>query len=161
MGERQFAKEPLLYIEQPTIQKPEAPMQQSFMTPKRVTETTNRKQSKSHSRPRRRAQYYIDQLYNSVADELDGEEQVDEKNSREQSRQKKFNELSLQGKIEYFADTPNYAPKIKCELITAERKYRGIITDFKDDFVFIRVGRRTTNTKVPFTDIQDIRMLGF
>lgn len=164
MGEKHFAKEPLLYIEQsPTTRKPEAPMQHSYMTPNKrgETEKATERTRKSHHRPRRRARYFIDQLYSDIPEEQVEDEEVSENEAYLEDHDKKFSELSLQGKIQYFIDIPDYVPKIKCEIKTADLKYRGVITDFKENLVFIQVGKSTTSRQVPFEDIQDIRMLGF
>lgn len=164
MGKKQYAKEPLLYIEQPTIQNPQVLMQSSYSTPKKADRSARVVKKKVNNRPHRRAQYFIDQLYDdepSYQQENQQEIIEEEEESSQSPRHKKFSELSLREKVYYFINIPNYAPKIKCEIRTDEDKYRGFITDFKDNEVFIRVGRRSSSTKILFDDIQDIRMLGF
>lgn len=39
MNDKKFASEPMLYIQQPSINRPEAPMQHHYTSPKKANET--------------------------------------------------------------------------------------------------------------------------
>lgn len=171
MQRKRYAKEPLLYIHQPTRQQPEARMQQDYYSPpksenKGVPETMP-KQNKQRRVVRRR--FPTDQVEYEDEDEL-GEEkdheqtasaQEEDANSDDVVNNSHFNDLTIEQKIAYFINMPSNAPAVRCEIQTEERKYRGIIVESKDDHVFMRVGRRVSTTEIAVKDIEDIILLGF
>lgn len=164
MGEKRFAREPLLYIQQTVIQTPVAPMQHDYYTPKNINAQKENHKKNVHKRTVRRYhaagewEQHHDTEY--MLEENVGEEQGDiEKDGSIDSIS--FKEMTLQQKVDYFISKPSHAPTVKCELKTEEKAYRGVITDLKDDQVLIRVGRKASSTKIPFDEIQSIRMLGF
>ncbi|RDW18284.1 hypothetical protein CWR48_11920 [Oceanobacillus arenosus] len=176
MSDKKFANEPMLYIQQPSISRPAAPMQHQYTSPKRrkdviSSESTADTQLKSAAAPRKRVKHntFQQQLMGKTVDNLEEtidqepvQEKVDEvKEQATQNRKKQFKEMTLQEKALYLADSPTFAPKVKCEVKTNEQSHRGIVTDFKDDTVFMQVGRRTTLTSIPFADITEIRMISF
>ncbi|HLQ70739.1 MAG TPA: CotO family spore coat protein, partial [Bacillota bacterium] len=77
------------------------------------------------------------------------------------SNAKKFRDMTIKEKVYYFSDAPALSPKLRCEVQTINRSYRGKIVDFVDNEVYIRVGRRRSTTNIPFDEIRDIRLLGF
>lgn len=83
-------------------------------------------------------------------------EEVSEDNKLER---KKFKEMTLMEKIDYFIKTPSHLPRMRCEVVTNDNKYRGIMLDKENEVIKMRVGRRTT--EVSIEDITDIRLLGF
>src|SRR5699024_10120363 len=85
------------------------------------------------------------------------EEETDE----ELSEDKKFRDMTIRQKVDYFINRSDHAPIIRSEIQTNEKKYQGVITGFENDHVFIRIGRRSTSSEVPFHDITDIRIIGF
>ena len=181
MSEKKFANEPMLYIQQPSITRPEAPMQHQYTTPKKTNKTIETKSSSieeanSLSAPRKkvRRNTFYQQL--TEADEKAPERVVDEKKERQGytvmkneveiedsnlSEKKQFKEMSIKEKISYFVESPNYVPKLKCEIKAKDQTYRGFVMEFKDDTVFVQIGRSPTTTSIPFANITDIRMIGF
>lgn len=165
MGEKRFAKKPLLYIEQPTVSEPEAPMQHHYMTPINdqsniQSRSTNQKQNKPVRSRRIQRKYYADTDEEIEEVEEVNEEQMNEQENKESSS-KRFKDMNLEEKVEYFLTRSSHLPELKCEIKTNDNNYRGIITDFHDETVFIRVGRRKSSTSVLFDDIEDIQLLGF
>ncbi|WP_375052286.1 CotO family spore coat protein [Virgibacillus sp. JSM 102003] len=159
MGEKKFAKSPLLYIHQPSIGTPKAPMQHQYTSPKKapaeqvVTQETKNVQM----RPLRRDNF------NKKSDseiEDTNEEDDDSDESSDQER-KKFKDMTLNERIDYFVNPPKHVPAMKCEVKTEERNYRGTIVDLKEENVIMRLGRRTSTTEIPFDSINDIRLIGF
>lgn len=84
-----------------------------------------------------------------------------QKEKRDISARKQFKEMSIKERVLYLVESPTYAPKLKCEVNTENQSYRGIITEFKDDTVFIQVPRKSVATQVPLANIKDIRLIGF
>lgn len=160
MGNR-FAEEPLLFITQPTTHRPEAPMQYNSFTPKKKQvkkdKDVQRKVNPSRIYKRNYFQEESKHLERKALEEIREQEEI----GTAETKEKGFKNMTLEEKVDYFRDTPVHTPKLRCELITKDRKYRGVISDYKDDHVFIRVGRRSTSEEVPFSDITDVRMLGF
>ncbi|MGM8364369.1 CotO family spore coat protein [Virgibacillus sp. W0181] len=74
---------------------------------------------------------------------------------------KKFSDLSLDEKINYFINRPRFAPEVKCELKTEEKVYKGVIVHREGQQVFIRVGNRKSSTQLSIEDIMEINLIGF
>lgn len=183
MGKKRFARDPLLYIQQPKVHKTEAPMQSRYMTPKRekgivannkleegvaqkpVKQTSYEKhfnkpkqeafQTKQEGPQPKRKKSFIEQR-----EQTEETEEIEEtEDTTERDNPIKFKDMTIEQKVDYFVNSSSFAPKMRCEIKTEERTYRGVITDKKEEDVFIRVGKR--NAKLTMADIISIRMLGF
>ncbi|WP_047982365.1 CotO family spore coat protein [Ornithinibacillus contaminans] len=180
MPERgKFANEPLMYIQQPTVSKPTAPMQHEYRTPKKVLTTTSATEPTSPQKKTTNRSTSIGKITRGFVQELKEPQPVrraprnkgqetsteKEKKSVEQpvsdtsTEKKKFKDMSLLEKVEYFVNTPSHLPKMRCEVKTDARSFRGIIKDFQDNQISMLVGRRTST--IDFTEVTDIRLLGF
>ena len=154
MASKHFAGSPLLYIQQPTISTPVAPMQHNYFTPKHHQNSPEQK-DKKHTRTVPLKRNHAIKLQDVV------EEVLEKEPSEELSEQSKFKDMSIKQKVSYFINRPDHAPTIKCEMKTNEKKYYGVITGFENEQVFIRVGRRSSSSEIPLSDITDIRIIGF
>ncbi|SDQ89157.1 Spore coat protein CotO [Virgibacillus subterraneus] len=159
MGEKKFAKSPLLYIHQPSIGTPKAPMQHQYTTPKNApAEQVVAQETKSvQKRPLRRDHFNK----KSDGEAEDTNEEADESDESSDQERKKFKDMTLNERVDYFVNPPKHVPAMKCEVKTEERNYRGTIVDFLEDNVIMRLGRRTSTTEIPFDSINDIRLIGF
>src|SRR5699024_11650770 len=95
------------------------------------------------------------------AETADNSEPDELKEKKSMADRPKFKDMTIEEKVEYFVSQPRHVPKLRCQIETNERKYRGIIIDFQEDHVFIRVGKRSSSTKISLDQITNIRMLGF
>ena len=120
--------EPLLYIEQPTIEKPKAFMQE----------------------------YYYDTKTKELPEE---EKKIGEDSS--ENGVGSFKDLSIDKKISYLLDLPEGFPQIRCEFITKEKSYRGILLERVDNVLTIRVLGKKERVKVKVDELTNIVMLGF
>lgn len=165
MKNKRYAKNPLLYIHQPDVGTPTVPMQSNYRTSKNLTASKTDNQEggrKMKRRPQRRHGGRPVHEIKEVEDTPSESVETNEKVRSEQPRSKKFKEMSLLEKVKYFASEPTHVPKIKCEIkTTTDKSYRGIIVDFDEETVFMRMGRRVNMREIPFKDIERIRMLGF
>ncbi|WP_099157112.1 CotO family spore coat protein [Virgibacillus ndiopensis] len=142
MAEKKLARSPLLYIHQPNVDIPEAKMQYDYMTPKAASDTQTKLNDK--------------QIENEIQE---NNEDNDDEEDKRSSRRAKFKEMTIDEKIDYFVNMPSSLPKMKCEVKTGERSYRGIINDKKEDDIFMLSGRR--RVKIAVDEIEWIRLLGF
>ncbi|MBP1947218.1 CotO family spore coat protein [Virgibacillus litoralis] len=158
MGEKKFAKSPLLYIHQPSIGTPKAPMQHQYTTPKKASaEQVVAQETKSvQTRTLRR-----DNFSKKSESEEDTNEDADESDESSDQERKKFKDMTINERVDYLVNPPKHVPAMKCEVKTDERNYRGTIVDFMEDNVIMRLGRRTSKTEIPFESINDIRLIGF
>jgi len=165
---KRYAKNPLLYIHQPNVGTPRASMQSNYQSTKgndQLSSSSKREAEKiAKARPQRR--HGGKPLPDETRAEMTTSEFAESSDSKKekqnsQSDTKKFKDMTLLEKVKYFADEPNHIPRIKCEIKTADKSYRGKIMDFDGETVFMRVGNRVHLRKVPFGEIQRIRMLGF
>ncbi|WP_197046585.1 CotO family spore coat protein [Oceanobacillus salinisoli] len=156
MGRGKFANDPLLFIHQAKTSKPKAPMQDRYMSPKKRENNINEKSSTEESTkeiPRKR---YASKKPLKQASAME-EEAKDEKN--EQQERKQFKDMTIKERIEHFANTSQYAPKVRCEVKTDKKSFKGIISSFKDNKVEMQIGKRVF--QIPFDEIKDVRLLGF
>ncbi|MFC2949907.1 CotO family spore coat protein [Virgibacillus sediminis] len=165
MGKRRFAKEPLLYIHQPSIGRPEAKMQYDYSTPKKAQsekvaseEQGNTSIAKIRGDFLEEEQKALEEMGKEVEQKKEKEPvKANEDDSSENN--KSFREMSIPEKADYLAEDPKFTPKKKCEVKTEERRHRGIITQVKDGIVYMRTGNRSR--ELTMEEIKDIRIIGF
>lgn len=165
--QKKFAKSPLLYIHQPDISHPNAPMQSNYKTPRNKMETETPKAQKTYTRPLKRNDFSkmlhskSEQKTEETPTEPEATSNKDEEQSKLQQSNKKFNEMTIQEKIDYFLSKPKHLPTMKCEVKTEERSFRGTIQGVEKDQLLMRVGRRSGTTEIAIESIKDIKLLGF
>lgn len=163
--QKKFAKSPLLYIHQPNISIPKAPMQSNYATPKKtkqVEPAPEQKVPKANARPLKRDDF--SKKSTQTKSEVETEDILTESEAtteEEELSNKKFNDMEIPEKIEYFLTKPKHIPNMKCEVKTEERSFRGTILDVEEDQVIMRVGRRSSTTKILIPSITQIRLIGF
>ncbi|MFZ3577929.1 CotO family spore coat protein [Virgibacillus sp. DJP39] len=162
--QKKFAKTPLLYIHQPDISEPKAKMQSNYVTKKNNKEPEAPKLQKVTARPRQRD--FFPKKSSDENEKKDSEPELEQpkeqtKDQTKDQTNKKFNEMSIQEKIDYFVHKPANIPRMKCEVKTANQSFRGTIRDVEEDQILMQVGRRTIVKKIAVEEIQDIRLLGF
>lgn len=157
MSQKKFARSPLIYIQQPSAEAPKAPMQHNYVTPKKVKQS-KKTESEPIKKVRSRA---LSRRHVNNTNEQEHDVNEDEQEKINVKKTKKFIDMNIHERIDYFLSRSSQLPELKCEIKTEERSYRGVITDFKADEVMIRVGRRKSSSPVPLHDIIDIRLLGF
>lgn len=176
MVRKRYAKDPLFYIQQPKMKKPEVKMQDHYATPKKTAKSAPEQHETNTSSVMPTRGNSFQQFQNpqpAVIDEDDEdsltetwqehqEEQEDttegEQNSQKNRERTKFKDMTVEEKIDYFLNLPSHIPNLKCEVKTEERSYRGIIIDQEEETIILRTGRR--NFSIPIEEIIDIRMLG-
>lgn len=96
------------------------------------------------------------------ADEEKDEEEESEANTVNQTQEKvPFAEMSLIEQVDYLAASPGFMPKIKCEIITEEERFKGIVRERKEETVYIETFKRPRYHQVLLNEITSIRLLGF
>lgn len=127
--------EPLLYLDQPTLAKPKAYMQESYFKPTSVQEEDDTFES---FEPKKNV------TNDSASDSSDSS----------------FKDLTIEEKITYLVDLPNEVPSIRCEVETDKQKYRGIITDYVDDEIKLKIFGREDQW-LHKEEIVNIHLIGF
>jgi len=155
MVEKRYAEAPLLYIDQPTVKQPEAEMQHQYKSKRKK----NEKRPPGEQGEKETTYYSVSQQENPNQDAAKDEPETDNGKQVHSKKRKPFNKMSIKEKVLYFVHSSSYAPKVKCEVKTTERRYRGIITELKEKDVLIKAGARFY--KVPLAEIMEIRMIGF
>jgi hypothetical protein len=197
-----FAKAPLLYIQQPTVNKPSAPMQHTYSSPKKKTriDSNPEPEKKNPQQPIKKYSNFaaiskeiVQDLKEAPKDEKPTKtikrtgkmelttpsspesthvseitspsqstpsSPTEQQANKDKTEKKKFKDMSIMEKIMYFINTPNHLPRMRCVVITDERKYRGIIKDFQDDHILMQVGRLVSTTKINIEDVREIQLLG-
>lgn len=134
---------PKLYITQPKITEPNRTMQSHFHSAVKHTKSETKDYPKGSKKRSKR---------NRPVDSLD-EEKTSEK--------KKFKDMTLKEKVMHFAKMPFHAPRVKCQVVTERKTYIGIITDYHQDMVVMRVASKNQPVSIPFKQISEINLVGF
>ncbi|WP_281975411.1 CotO family spore coat protein [Halobacillus litoralis] len=173
--EKRLAKQPMLYIVQPSFKPAEVPMQTSFRT-QRPTESGSSQEPNVKETPvqekevrmRRQQAPHLEELSKLKTEGAAEEVQTkveksapDAKRTSSRERRQRFHDLSLEEKVNYFFNLSPHVPKMKCEVTTDEEQHRGYITDYQEGIVHMKVFQRPFQQEVPFEAIKDIRLLGF
>ncbi|SET15919.1 Spore coat protein CotO [Oceanobacillus limi] len=167
MGKKKYASDPLMYIHQPRMKRSGAQMQHQYTTAKKKEERPSDKQDiKDQSIPKRPVRIKRSQQVQEPQSKVEErnepkseiENETEEESAEKEERPKKFKDMTLRQKISYFAETPKHIPKMKCEIKTNERSYRGVVLSFEDDTIRMVAGRR--NVTISFEDVIEVRMLG-
>src|SRR5699024_4945400 len=148
-------KQPLLYIDQPLMDKPNAFMQENYSS------LTNRKNAQEKPieeehfvQPIRRRfnpffdtveydEFDLDHFSNGTSDGDEEGTESDKNDAESPDDNVKFNDLTIQGKIDYFTQLPNEMPRIRCEVEIGDNVYRGHILNDNGDEITMHTGRAT------------------
>ncbi|QDP39806.1 CotO family spore coat protein [Radiobacillus deserti] len=168
---KRFSRKPMLYIQQPELGKPSAKMQVNYRTTKKRKASAEKsvpekpvKDEKAKTKKRIKQLTDIpveeDTSVDEIADSSSSSSDEADENTNS-SRRRRFKELSMEERIEYFMNVPSNVPRMKCQVITEETKYRGIITDYKDNIVYMRVTKRPFRVQLNLDEILDVQLIGF
>lgn len=168
-----FGKDPLLYIHQGKKHAPKPYMQNEYVTPKKHPERNDQPKietpantKKPRGRRRNPSFQQTSSYEESVEDtqtftaDSEGKEDTSEQ-IQSSPRDKKFKDMTLEEKVNHFANTSAISPSLRCKVQMSNRSLRGKIIDFADNIVYMQIGRRTHPTEIPFDQIIDIQLLGF
>lgn len=157
LGIDRFAKDPLLYIQQVKGSKINANMQHRYVSSKQKKQEEMKvepKEKQHDDRPIKKVR--TESVYKSSTEIVD--EENEEINEQKERRDKPFQKMTIEEKLHYLVNRPEYAPRLTCEVKTEKRAYRGIILNYQDEIATIRSGKR--KIEIPGTTIKQIRMLG-
>lgn len=167
---KRLAKQPMLYIAQPKFKPAEVQMQTSFRSQRSSTSSTAsssggttvqemelRLRNQSAAGTVEKAEPNAEQ--SEQEDTPSAEKESPAQKPRE--RRQRFQDLDLEGKVNYFFQLSPHVPKMKCEVSTDEEAYRGYIIDYQDGIVSMKIFQRPYHQDVPFEKIKDIRLIGF
>ena|SRR5690625_1695806 len=85
---------------------------------------------------------------------------MEQKDEEENNFEGAFKDLSIDDKINYLVDLPQEVPRIRCEIITEEQEYKGIITEKNEEEIIFRVFGRG-NRVIQKNKIKNIHLIGF
>ncbi|ARI78002.1 CotO family spore coat protein [Halobacillus mangrovi] len=167
---KRLAKQPMLYIAQPKFKPAEVPMQTSFRSQRSSTSSQSSSSGGTsiHEMELRLRNQNAAGTVERAESNAEQTEQEDTSSAENEStaqkpreRRQRFQDLDLEGKVNYFFQLSPHVPKMKCEVSTDEEAYRGYITDYQDGIVSMKVFQRPYHQDVPFEKITDIRLIGF
>lgn len=185
-GKNSVKSQPMMYIAQPQFEITNVKVQQSVMRSKKKTiekqekneqndvavqaaskvenEVIDEKEEQIQHDEESEVKSDVEDVPVSYITEDQGEQQANQADNNEEDQgngKKTFKDLSISGKVEYLLDLPFGVPKIKCEFLTDEERYRGIVIDFEEDEVKLRLLTNLRPVTLNISEIKDIRMLGF
>ncbi|WP_053220340.1 CotO family spore coat protein [Virgibacillus senegalensis] len=182
-GKKNNAREPMLYITQPKMEKPAASMQTNYRTPRRKKRKPDRgstakekeliKQSdeqKAEEKDKQASKHSVegteveaekteDQVKPVTASGKETEEKETSVSPR--TSRKRFRDMTNKEKVLYFVGLPRTVPRMKCEVVTETETHRGVIYDYQEGTVFMKTMKRPFKAQFDLETIQNIKLLGF
>jgi hypothetical protein len=166
---KRLAKQPMLYIAQPEFKPAEVQMQTSFRSQRssssQVSSGGGTSIQEKELRLRNQSATPVEteepKAEQEVQEETSASDNAASKTKSPRERRQRFQDLDLEGKVNYFFQLSPHVPKMKCEVSTEDESYRGYITDYKDGIVTMKVFQRPYHQDVPFEKIKEIRLIGF
>ncbi|WP_138416399.1 CotO family spore coat protein [Aquibacillus sediminis] len=178
---RKYTQRPMLYIEQPKLGNPSASMQSKYRTPKKKEPTVEQRKAQKAVRNKSKFLQDMKQEAKQSADRSESIEQyVDEEETndtkenenvysgekqtlrRKRTERKKFKDMTIEEKVEYFVGLPSQVPRMKCEVVTTEEeKLRGVIADYQDGIVQMATYKYPRLRELNIDEIESIRLLSF
>ncbi|MGJ9458782.1 CotO family spore coat protein [Oceanobacillus sp. CF4.6] len=153
---KKYANDPLLYIHQPNIGNAQAPMQHSYLSSRKKAKQERSTADEVVTVPKK-----VNRRQTSFQKELKTEEPHQVKDKEEAPKRKNFKEMDIPEKINYFLNRPDFAPQVRCEIKSNGKNYRGIVTGFEENNVFIKPTNRKTAVQIAMDEISDVQLLGF
>lgn len=86
--------------------------------------------------------------------------QHEERNVSKKNK-KKFLDMNIEERLEYFLSQPFYAPKVKCEIRTDQRKFVGYIQSIEENSVELLLPGRKKEITVQLDEIEEVNLFGF
>ncbi|WP_079508127.1 hypothetical protein [Mesobacillus jeotgali] len=153
MGKKRNRKQsPLFYINQPSINLPQADMQKQF--------TIKNNEEMSESQQLHENDEKIEEV-ETEAKEITEEEVNIEAEQLEARKKKNFNEYTLEEKIKHLKLVPASVAKVKYEFITLGQSFKGYFLDLKGEVLFIHsISPRKKSVSIRKEDIIDIKRVG-
>src|SRR5690625_9085 len=74
----------------------------------------------------------------------------------QEKKEEKFSELSIDHKIEYLLDRPQFIPALTCKIQTTDGNYFGKILKFKENIVSLRKSRSRAVKRIDRKEIIEI-----
>lgn len=172
MQEEKYAKAPLLYIQQPEVGESKVPMQHQYRSLRKkgnakMAHTSN--DAEQSNEPKPTVSYHSVSLKEEQTETVEGMENLETSTVKEKAieqetdteKRKHFKDMDTRGKLEYFANTSPYAPKVRCEIKTEDRTYRGVVVGFENDVAVFKTMKRNSPIEIPLAEIKDVRIIGF
>ncbi|WP_027962936.1 CotO family spore coat protein [Halalkalibacillus halophilus] len=111
--------------------------------------------SKIHTTPQVQAQ---SQYYSNHKKDKDEKKQQEESN---ETGRKKFQQMSLDDRFRYISELPSIMPKMKCEVVTEEQAYTGIVDLIDERMLVLKIIENGMKIKIKRDSIMDIKLVGF
>ena len=127
-----YRPRPILYIEQPELQAPVAPMQEEYQSLAETEQETGRVGKKEPS-----------------------------KGMSKTTARPKFDEMTLEEKIDYLRSPSEYLPKMSCKIEVKDRTYRGKILTREDRQIVLVEHSTNRRHLIELDDIIEINLIGF
>ncbi|MBM7540183.1 CotO family spore coat protein [Amphibacillus cookii] len=149
---------PMMYIAQPDLKAPIAPMQKEYYSTKGTTYPVEPK-------PRRQGRPILierDQNIPSTTelevDEVEDQTLTDEKKDMKPT---KFKEMTIEDKLTYLSQPSSFLPRLNCQVKLAGESHKGNITKVEDDQVYFEAKLPPKHRQFQVKDIEDIKLIGF
>lgn len=149
-----MTRRPMMYIEQPELPDPIAPMQQEYHSTNQLLsipkeQRDEERQNDIHQEPREKA----------IAEETTSSESSDEDSTQKSSQA--FDRMTMEEKIDYLIAPSKFLPKMNCKISINNINYRGKVLAREDNQIVFEEKRLAKRHLFDLTDIDEIKLIGF
>ncbi|WP_188208337.1 CotO family spore coat protein [Alkalibacillus aidingensis] len=103
--------------------------------------------------------YSNQEVFKQIEEETDIESKNNE--SKGPTKRRKFQDMTVEEKLNYMNDMPSIMPKMKCEVVTDRQTYLGTVERCDDELLLLKSVKNGYRVKIKRSDIQDVRLMGF
>ncbi|PAQ14368.1 hypothetical protein CD798_10890 [Bacillaceae bacterium SAOS 7] len=163
MKKKQEKREPLMYIEQPSLHYPEANMQQSFHAKNVEATSVEQKKKKGKSHHLVEKWDVEEDVYQEVKEQIKPEQPVEE--SIEEKKQpswlgikpvKSFQDMTIDEKLEHLSR--QFIP-FPCEFICKDQSYRGVLKEWNNKQMKVKSFKEEI-VMIDREDLKQIKLIG-
>ncbi|WP_017470543.1 CotO family spore coat protein [Amphibacillus jilinensis] len=149
---------PMMYVAQPDLKAPIAPMQKEYYSSAVTTQTIEpkqRRQGRSILIERdQNIPFNLEVEANEIEDQVDADEKKDMKPT-------KFKEMTIEDKLTYLSQPSSFLPRLNCLVKLAGESHKGNITKVEGDQVYFEAKLPPKHRQFQVKDIEDIKLTGF
>ncbi|WP_440894926.1 CotO family spore coat protein [Amphibacillus sp. Q70] len=149
-----MTQRPMMYIEQPELPDPIAPMQQEYHSANQLVSIPKEQRLKEKGNV-----IYQEPRENSMTEETVSNETSDEHSIQTSSQV--FDQMTMEEKIDYLITPSNFLPKMNCKISIKNINYRGKVLAREGNQIVFEEKRLAKRHLFDLADIDEIKLIGF
>jgi hypothetical protein len=152
-GKRKVQPKPLLYIDQPDYGDYDQQSEDYV-----VSQIKSTKEEKKEIIASEKVKEKATKLIGTEKEKEQPQKKV-EKVKKKRSDRKSFKDMAVEEKVDFIINLPQQLPRLTAEIVTEEKKVRGLIYDRDDNIIKVRTYQAPYNEELTINEIQAINIV--